>query len=457
VALTVLFGYWADRPFPEGLRARGGMILRNGRGWLLRAHRAPARFAFAWPRGIIRRRPTAETVLGALPPLAAIVVVVLGFTWGAGLLRWLGVGPIRSASVIGHLKPWLIPYAVIGAGAIALVLFGRRLKPRHRARLLAGFAAADLLVFAVLGVVAVCPGHAESTSRATAAVQPAAHPIATLGYPGRFAIYDPDLLDSGELSALGPPDDNSMSAVPSVQGYSSIVDGNYASRTGTHQASGEGQDVLAPRAAEDGTLGQLDTSILLTLPQYLATDSQLRDALQPPRWSFAGFDGSFAIFADRSATGPLTVHALGDQSASGASVREVRGAADEPTAATVSSPHGVRIVRSVAAIPGWTATWKPQHGQATALPVQRDGLVQAVNVPPGRGLLSWNYVSPRFPAGLALSLVAVVFLIALLVGATASRPRLQATLGNWHRSGKRGGVDVAIEPVSRSPASPIGR
>ena len=576
VALAILFGYWADHPFPGGLRARGGMILRNGRGWLSRAHRAPAWFASTRPGGIIRRRPAAETVLGVLPPLAVIVVVVLGLTWGAGLLRWMGVGAARSASVIGQLEPWLIPYAVIGAGAIALVLFGRRLAPRHRNRLFVSFAVADLVVFTILGVVAVRPGHASSASRTTAALSaPATRPIApiaTLGYPGRFAIYDPNLLDSGELSVLQPPDLNSMSAVPSVQGYSSIVDGNYAAQTGTHQATGEGQDILAPGAAADGTLDQLNTSILLTLPQYLVTtaggngpsagaagtgkrsitgdqratwylatplavskveipdpdaakdaaagtrigltapggstrwfaakaagaralavslsapvtstavvsqahgtltplgapsvtepdgqvfvaDGQLQNALLPPRWSFAGFDGSFAIFADRFASGPLTVQALGGQSASGASVREVKGAADEPTAATVSSPHGVRIIRSVAAIPGWTAIWEPQHGQVTTLPVQRDGLVQAVDVPPGRGLLSWNYVSPRFPAGLALSLAAVVFLIVLLAAA-ASRSRLRAMLGNWRRSRERGGVDVGIEPAPRSPTSPMGR
>jgi hypothetical protein len=566
VALAVLFGYWADHPFPERLRARGSIILRNGRGWLLRAHHAPL---WSSPPRVIRRirRLAPETVLGTLPPLAAIVVVILGFTWGAGLLRWLGVGTIRSASVIGHLKPWLLPYAVIGAGAIALVLFGRRLKPRYRARLFAGFAAADLVIFAILGVVAVRPGHASKTSAPghSAAVLPTSttHPIATLGYPGRFAIYDPDLLDSGELSVLGPPDVNSMSAVPSVQGYSSIVDGRYASRTGTHQATGEGQDVLAPKAAEDGILGQLDTSVLLTLPEYLITavtgngpsagaagtgkrdltgdqratwylaapltvskveipdpdavrdaaadtqigltmpggstrwfaakaatarvlaislstpvtstavtsqahgtlaplgapsvtepngkvfvaDGQLQDALLPPQWSFAGFDGSFAVFADRSAAGPLTVQAIPGQSASGASVREVQGAADEPTAAAVSSPHGVRIVRSVAAIPGWVATWKPQRGQATALPVQRDGLVQAVDVPPGRGLLSWSYVSPRFSAGLALSLAAVVLLIALLIGTAASRSRLRAMLANPRRSGKADDVVPEIRPA----------
>ena len=80
--------------------------------------------------------------------------------------------------------------------------------------------------------------------------------MAALGYPGRFAIYDPDLLDPGQLSALDPPDVNATGghAMPSVQGYSSIVDGRYAAATGSHGASGDGQDTLAPSAVADGVL-----------------------------------------------------------------------------------------------------------------------------------------------------------------------------------------------------------
>ena len=59
--------------------------------------------------------------------------------------------------------------------------------------------------------------------------------------------------------------------MPSVQGYSSLADGRYAAATGTHLATGEGQDMLSPRAVEDGTLDQLDTSVLLTLAGYLIT------------------------------------------------------------------------------------------------------------------------------------------------------------------------------------------
>jgi hypothetical protein len=542
LALAVLFGYWADQPF------RGGRVLRNR---------------------VLRYRPfhriAPETMLGVLPALAAIVVVAGGLTWGTGLLHWLGATPSRSASVIGHLKPWLVPYAVLSAGAIALVIFGRRLGPRLRACLCAGFVVADLVVFTVLGVVDVPSSH-PGTDR-TAAPTAAPHSIATLGYSGRFAIYDPDLIDSGELSALGPPDLNGISAVPSVQGYSSIVDGTYAAGTGAHRASGEGQDVLSPAAVGNGTLDQLDTSVLLTLPAYLITaagdggpapgltgtgrhdlaagqratwylgtplevskvevpdpdaqldaaagmqiglttpggstrwfraravtastvaislsrpvasiavvgwaqgaparlgapsiaepggqvfvaDGQLQSALVPPRWGFAGFDGSFAVFTDHFATGPLSIQALPGRSASGASIKNVKGAPDEPTAATVSSPHGVRVVRSVAAIPGWSATWQPLHGQTTTLTVQRDGLIQAVDVPAGQGVVTWSYMSPGFPDGLALSLAAGLLVLLLMV--TANGGHLRTALAGWRPRRRDGGFGDGIPSPGESPSA----
>src|SRR5262249_30979469 len=160
-----------------------------------------------------------------------------------------------------------------------------------------GLIAIDLVVFTVLSVVAVLPGlgsgpdpgrganaaagrggqaaaappsahsGAAAPSGRSGAVAPAARlieapaprPIAALGFPGRFAIYDPDQIAAHELPVLGAPDLNAVSGTPSVQGYTSLVDGFYAAATGAHQAMGEGQDVLAPRAVGDGTLDQLNT------------------------------------------------------------------------------------------------------------------------------------------------------------------------------------------------------
>jgi hypothetical protein len=100
LALAVLFAYWADPPFAGS-----------------------------------RYRPMSrETVLGVLPPLAALAAVALAFTWGVGWVRWVGLDIFPSAGVVARLKPWLVPYAVLGAAAVALVIFGRRLRPGLGAR-----------------------------------------------------------------------------------------------------------------------------------------------------------------------------------------------------------------------------------------------------------------------------------------------------------------------------------
>src|ERR1700722_9489745 len=519
LALAVLLAYWADQPFDASRT----------------------------------RRITRETILGVMPALAVVGAAVLGVVWGMSWIRWVGLNISPSLSVISSLKPYLLPYVVLGVGAAVLVLFGWRLRRRLRSRLIAGFVVIDVIVFTILAVVEVGPGlfasaapaggsSAVGDSLGSGAVAAPLRPVAALGYPGRFAIYDPDLLDPDELSGLDPPDNNSLGggAMPSIQGYSSTVDGGYASVTGSHQATGDGQDTLAPQAVADGTLDQLGTSVLLTLPAYLTTstggngpaagpggtgrrdlaadqratwylgapvdvsrvevpdpdaahdatlgiqiglssadgstrwfraqattpstltitvprpvtsvavvaqahaapgvlgppsivaadtsvvvaDGQLQDALIPPRWHFAGLDGPFAIFANDLAQPPLRVEALPGRSASGAWVGAASGPPAAPTVATVSSPDGVRVVRSVAAISGWSATWQPRHGPAIALTVQRDGLVQAVDVPPGLGVLTFRYTPPGFPVGLGLSLVGGVLVTAFLVVGLRARKRV---------------------------------
>jgi hypothetical protein len=516
LALAVLLAYWADQPFGA-------------------------------------RRLTRETVLGLVPPLAALVAVALAFTWGAGWVRWVGLNISPSASIVARLRPWLVPYAVLGAAAAALVVYGRRLGPRLGARLMAGFVVVDVIMFTVLCVVEVAPGGFSGGSAVaagaapgtsvgqitTAAVTALLRPVAALGYPGRFAIYDPDLLDPSELSALDPPDNNALGdgAMPSMQGYSSTVDGQYASVTGSHLATGSGQNTLAPAAVANGTLDQLDTTVLLTPSAYLVTqvdgggpaggpagtgrrdlgtnqpttwylggtsevsrievpdaeagrdaaagtqigltaldgstrwlrahavnastlgvtvpqpvasvavvaqvpevpaalgppsvtvtggnvfvaDGQLQDALTPPHWEFAGLDGPFAIFANRFAQPVLRLEARPGRSVSGAWIKGSGGGPTEPTAATVFSPDGARVVRSVAAISGWSATWHPRQGPPTALTVQVQGLVQAVDVPPGAGVLTWSYAPPGFRVGLALSLVAAALVGAFFVLAWLAR------------------------------------
>ena len=527
LALAVLLAYWANNPLTEKSRR------------FLRAR--------------VFRRIDLETALGVVPPLAMIAVVVVALCWGAGLLRWLGVGLV-AARVDGQLKPWLIPYALIGAAAIVFLICGRRVPSRLRSRLLGAFVVMDLIIFTVLGVVAVDAGlgrggsasdHAKTagdilsgqTSALASGHALAARPITALRLGGRFAIYDPNEIDARQLPILGSPDLNDIDGASSIQGYSSIVDGRYAAATGSHQAMGEGQDELSPKAVASGVLGQLDMSALLTVPAYLITsgastapagppgtgdrdvaaharttwffgtslavsrldvpdadarkaaairigleapggsvhwfraraasgsaltiklphpvtavavivqagsgaarlgapsitdtggtafvaDGQLQDALSAPQWTPAGHDGSFTVFVDHSARTMFSLEALPGGSTSGASLRRVDDASSATGSAAIAvrSPHGVRVVRSVAAIPGWTATWHPVDGTPTKLDVGRFGLVQVVDVPAGQGVLTWSYVSPGFRVGLVLSAGAVLLLLLLL--AAARWPRL---------------------------------
>ncbi len=149
-------------------------------------------------------------------------------------------------------------------------------------------------------------------------------------------------------------------------------------------------------------------------------DGQLQAALVPSHWTFAGFDGSFAIFANQRAQPPLRIEALPGRSTYGAWIRGSGGAPAEPTQATVFSPDGARVVRSVAAITGWSATWRPRHGPATTLTVQRDGLIQAVDVPAGPGVLTWSYTPPGLRVGLVLSVAAAALVFLFFVAFLAA-------------------------------------
>jgi hypothetical protein len=154
---------------------------------------------------------------------------------------------------------------------------------------------------------------------------------------------------------------------------------------------------------------------------YVA-NGQLQNALTPPRWRYAGHDGSFAVFADNLARRPLSLQALPGRPATGATLRPTAGPATAPAAATVSSPHGVRVIRAVAAIPGWSARWQPARGPAASLAISRAGVVQAADVPPGRGVLTWTYTPPGFTAGLMLSLVAIALILVLVAGSRRLGP-----------------------------------
>ena len=160
-------------------------------------------------------------------------------------------------------------------------------------------------------------------------------------------------------------------------------------------------------------------------------DGVLQNALVAPHWRYEGRDGSFAVFFDQRARAPLSLRALPGGSLRGASVHRLSGPSLEPLAALVTSRSGVEVVRAVAAIPGWSASWTPFAGDrratvATTLEVRRLGVVQVVRVPPGRGLLTWRYVAPGLLAGETISVVALALVLALVVAAVVTRLGLRS-------------------------------
>lgn len=486
------------------------------------------------------RWPIAAGVVALVLPGA----LVAGF--GAAALRRLLGGPVPAAQAAA-LVPELVPFLVL-AGLAGLVALGAaRLAVPARRRVLVGFVALNLAVAAAFTVVAVppvgSPGRRPAPARPRIA-RPAAptgpvRTVASLGLAGgRFAVYDPDLLDASQLSALGAPDRNVVLRAPSVLGYGSIVEGRYAAATGAHTPTGQGQDRFAPAAAADGVLDRLATTVLLTPPSYLVTpasgggpaagrgtgrrsvapghaaawsfgstlaldrlaiavrgpgagapariglveasgrtrwldrvhaaraggprggpdtlswaagvagplrgvglrvlagaeplrlgppqlrtaagsvlvmDGQLAAAAVPPRWRYAGHDGGFAVFRDRFAQPVLHLKAAPGRPLRAASVRALGGPRSAPAAARVSSASGAVVVRAVTDLPGWTASFQPTGSpQPVPLRLRRDGLVQAVTVPPGTGVLRWRYDPPGFVPGAALSLAGLAVLACLL-------------------------------------------
>jgi hypothetical protein len=129
----------------------------------------------------------------------------------------------------------------------------------------------------------------DTTSMATA--------VAThTGSSGRFAIYDPDRSDPGALDDLGQPDLNILRQLGSVQGYGSLVSGDYDRATGSHQQS----DLSVPALA-GSTFDDLNLTTLVTRPGYLArpapsgsaaTPAGAVPATLPPRGQQAWYLGS---------------------------------------------------------------------------------------------------------------------------------------------------------------------
>lgn len=161
--------------------------------------------------------------------------------------------------------------------------------------------------------------------------------------------------------------------------------------------------------------------------QRFVADGQLQGIHTLSHWKFVGTDGLFTVYANQRAQPPLTLRPAAGHTLAGASVRRKSGALLYPTSATVTSTAGAVVVRSMADIPGWTATWQPTSGGSIELPVRSVGIIQGVTVPPGSGTLSWSYQPKGAWLGLGLSGAGTVALLGVLaVSVVRRRARRQS-------------------------------
>ncbi|HEX3948065.1 MAG TPA: hypothetical protein VHW47_10180 [Acidimicrobiales bacterium] len=252
LALAMLLAFWADRVLGQRARAPAAAGAAGPP-----AGEAPSEAPFGgWRRWV-----------AAVPALATGVLCLVALAAPVALEEAFGADPV-GAALGGRLAPWFAAQLVVSLAVLGLLFGWRRLGPIGRRRGLTGLVLADLFLFVLSTSTGLTPGHTtlEPTTARAAAV---------FGHDGRFAVYDTTALNIEDLSAVGQPDLNVLTKLPSVQGYGSILSDTYGSATGTH-----GLDALDPCALARGVFTPLRLATLLALPAFLAPG--LVDGQAPP-------------------------------------------------------------------------------------------------------------------------------------------------------------------------------
>jgi hypothetical protein len=254
-----------------------------------------------WTRGELRGwRPLGSwtsTLLATLAPLAALLLILAAFADPLGVERMLAVPVPDHPALFEQLAPYLIATALLAVALIAYLVVAARLGARARRRLLVAFVLADVLTYA-LNASYAAPAVAHY-----GAGTPAARAVAALTGPeGRFAIFDPlfsfPVTGMAEPNSLGLPDLNILQGTGSVEGYGSIVNGNYQNATDTH-----GVEYLAQGELSGPAFDTLDLTALLTLPVYI-WGAVPRSTALPVAGQGAGVN---VPTAPPDATGPYTL------------------------------------------------------------------------------------------------------------------------------------------------------
>ena len=207
-----------------------------------------------WWFNHLETRRTAEAGLEGrrkwltLTPAFAVVALCVGlFLWGARIVSYLGVFPQQEDLAQDMHLSYGLHLAI---ALIAVVALLRWRASKNLLKILLGVLVADVLVFLLFSATALFGGSGPTEPSSASAT-------ALLGTNGRTALVDQGGAHQSQFRALGVPNMNVFTKLPSVQGYGSLISTNYDNSTGTHPQT----SIDACRLA-DGTFAQLRLSAI---------------------------------------------------------------------------------------------------------------------------------------------------------------------------------------------------
>jgi hypothetical protein len=162
-------------------------------------------------------------------------------------------------------------------------------------------------------------------------------------------------------------------------------------------------------------------------------DGALAAGLTGPHWVPSGTIGPFIAFTNLRAAGPLSLAPGSGKAGTQLRFRVLQSSPWTPTeTVSFTSTAPTKVLRSVAAIPGWSAT-EVLGGQARPVRLLRSGLVQSFAIPAGTTVVTFTYDPPGLRLGLYASGVGLAALLALgfalAVRSSSGRPLIKQVAG----------------------------
>lgn len=235
------------------------------------------------------KRRLFEKIITVIPGLITIILSLLLILYNKSFEKYF-VPVHLTVRDITSLNPYFI-YSIVLATIITIGLLVYDYFPAKKVILILGF----LVILDLVGFEANQYWFAPPTTNMANGTSHLARVLANLSQGGRYAIYNPNLDDYKSSRQATQPDLNILSHVPSVQGYGSLVGGNYQAQTRAHR-----QDSLNPAALRGNVFNSLNLKILFSLPSYFKNPLSYKPNLVKVKNSLSKFDNKIGPYSQQT-------------------------------------------------------------------------------------------------------------------------------------------------------------